>query len=147
MSAQNNTPATSTPAIYEAVSEILYKSAQRAFGKYQVESVDYMGEDRFSVGIEELVYAATNQAYEDVTRFFRFQVKIQAGTIEIRGEGRTGMVVSKTAPIDLWVASVEQIAEVMKSLTPVLSMPAGNWECEDDTPSLQETHPWAYTER
>lgn len=146
MSVQNTTAA-STPAIYEAVSEILYKSAQRAFGKYQVESVDYMGKDLFSVGIEELVYAATNQAYEDVTRFFRFQVKIQAGTIEIRGEGRTGMVVSKTAPIDLWVASPEQIAEVMKSLTPVLSMPAASWQGEDDTPSLQETHPWAYTER
>lgn len=145
MSAQN-TPAASTPAVYEAVSEILYKAAASVFGKRQVESVDYMGEDRFSVCIEELVYAATNQAYDDVTRFFRFQVRIQAGTIEIRGEGRTGGMVSKTAPIDLWVASPEQIAEVMKGLTPVLSMPAGNWECEDDTPSLQETHSWAYTE-
>ena len=125
----------------EAVSDLLSRALRKAFGRWADLDVNPWVDGQYGIRVSELVHAATNQAFDDVYRDIRFLVDVPKGLITVHGRK------DKTVKVNLRNTALDDLAKILRDLSKDVPTPAASWMGEDDTPCLQETHSWYYTER
>jgi len=123
----------------EPVTTFLYEAAKVAFGAQAVDDVSYGG-STFNIRIYEEIYDEYSPG-EYKSRDFKFEFDPKLGKLTLMA-----WKVSQSLPFNLWDSSVADAARAMKQLSRRVPGPRMA-PTDDDMPSLQETHPWAYTEK
>ncbi|NBR01055.1 MAG: hypothetical protein EBT79_07540 [Actinobacteria bacterium] len=117
----------------EPVTTFFREAAKVAFGVSAVEDVYYENAVfgvRISVEIDD-----------DNTRDFMFEFNPKLGKLKLLARK------AQALPFNLWESSVADAARVMKQLSRGATSSSWSTPPDDYVPPLQETHPWAYTER
>lgn len=122
----------------DPVVAFLYEAAKTAFSRQSVQDVTYDGS--FNVGISEEIYDEYEPS-EYKSRDFDFEFNPKMGKLTLKA-GK----VSQSVVFNLWESTVADAARAMKQLSRLVPGPRMA-PTDGDMPSLQETHPWAYTER
>ena len=119
----------------ELVTEFLNEAASIAFGGSSVEEVLPVEPGVFKVGIVQDDWNPEEPG-ETFSYDFTFLINLKMRTLSLETPKRARI------PIDVWESSVQKFAVAMKRLSRMVPSPV----VHEDSPSLQETHPWHYEE-
>lgn len=120
----------------DTVSSFIEAAAKKVFFR-SLQDTTYEGSGLWAVSISEDDY--NGEQYRD----FEFIVNTKSHNIKIVSYGK----VLGVKPLDLWGATVHEVATVMKALSRSVPRPSSGGD-DYDTPSLQDTAPLEYfTER